>query len=211
MTAAGPGPVGGGWSGEPLRQWWRRQRLASAITADSPEAAELAAIGHGTCLAFPQGVLHGLSLIALGAGCLINEYVTLSAGPLAGPQAPGPAERADQSPVIELGDRVLLGRRSEIVAMQRVAIGADTAVAPNVYITDHNHTRADPDEPILSQPLAIRPVTIGAGSTIGAGAVILPGAHLGAHTQVGAGAIVTAGAWPPHTLLVGNPARPAAS
>ena len=47
---------------------------------------------------------------------------------------------------------------------------------------------------------------IGAGSWIGAHAVILPGTELGEHTVVAAGAVVR-GRFPSHVVLGGVPAR----
>jgi acetyltransferase-like isoleucine patch superfamily enzyme len=46
------------------------------------------------------------------------------------------------------------------------------------------------------------------GASIGAGAVICPGVHIGAYAMVGAGAVVTADV-PDHVVVYGNPARPA--
>jgi UDP-2-acetamido-3-amino-2,3-dideoxy-glucuronate N-acetyltransferase len=44
------------------------------------------------------------------------------------------------------------------------------------------------------------------GASIGAGAVILAGVTVGEGAMVGAGAVVTNDV-PPHTVVVGNPAR----
>lgn len=50
------------------------------------------------------------------------------------------------------------------------------------------------------------PVQIDSWTFIGAGAIILPGVHIGERCVVGAGAIVTRSV-PPHTVVAGNPAR----
>jgi sugar O-acyltransferase (sialic acid O-acetyltransferase NeuD family) len=50
-------------------------------------------------------------------------------------------------------------------------------------------------------------VQVDEGALIGAGAVVLPNIHVGAWSVVGAGAIVTHDV-PPHTVVVGVPARP---
>ncbi|WP_347232565.1 hypothetical protein [Cryobacterium sp. TmT3-12] len=47
---------------------------------------------------------------------------------------------------------------------------------------------------------------IAKGASIGGGAVILPGVTIGAGSMVGAGAVVSKSV-PPHTIVVGNPAR----
>jgi hypothetical protein len=59
----------------------------------------------------------------------------------------------------------------------RVALIEDEVwTGPYVYITDQNHGYADPDTAIGRQPPVDRAVSIGAGSWLGAGAIILPGA-----------------------------------
>ncbi len=54
---------------------------------------------------------------------------------------------------------------------------------------------------------SLLPVVIERGASIGSGAVILGGVHVGAGAVIGAGAIVTGDA-PPGATLVGNRARP---
>jgi acetyltransferase-like isoleucine patch superfamily enzyme len=65
---------------------------------------------------------------------------------------------------------------------------------------------ADPDVPVGQQWPTEDPVAIGAGSWLGAGAVILPGTHLGRNCVVGAGAVVH-GEHPDHSVLAGIPAK----
>ena len=49
-------------------------------------------------------------------------------------------------------------------------------------------------------------VTIGKGSVVCAGAVVLPGMRIGENAVVGAGAVVTRDV-PDHCVVFGNPAR----
>ena len=60
--------------------------------------------------------------------------------------------------------------------------------------------------PIGRQFAPARPVVVGAGSWLGHGTIVLPGASIGAHVVVGAGSVVT-GAIPDRSVAVGNPAR----
>ena len=60
-----------------------------------------------------------------------------------------------------------------------------------MYITDQNHGYADLDLPISQQVMPERPVSIGSGSWLGHGTVVLPGATIGRHVVVGANSVVT--------------------
>jgi acetyltransferase-like isoleucine patch superfamily enzyme len=75
-----------------------------------------------------------------------------------------------------------------------------------VYITDQNHGYGDVDRPISQQTQPEKPVTIGSGSWLGTGTVVLPGASIGKHVAVGANSVVT-GELPDFCVAVGAPAR----
>jgi acetyltransferase-like isoleucine patch superfamily enzyme len=75
-----------------------------------------------------------------------------------------------------------------------------------VYITDQNHGYENVDIPISQQTQMERAVSIGDGSWLGAGTVVLPGAQIGKHVAVGANSVVT-GALPDYCVAVGVPAR----
>ena len=51
-------------------------------------------------------------------------------------------------PVVQIGDRCLIGRGSHIVGHWNIELGDDIQTGPYVYITDQNHSYEDPDEPI---------------------------------------------------------------
>jgi acetyltransferase-like isoleucine patch superfamily enzyme len=109
--------------------------------------------------------------------------------------------------VLRIGDHCVLGRGSSIVAHTSVEIGDDVWTGPNVYITDQNHGYADVDRPIWQQvPPLDQPVVIGAGSWLGYGVVVLPGARIGKNAVIGANAVVT-GEIPDFAVAVGSPAR----
>jgi carbonic anhydrase/acetyltransferase-like protein (isoleucine patch superfamily) len=125
--------------------------------------------------------------------------VSLSAGIL-------PGQDFGELTVLTIGDRCVIGRGSHIVAHQSVAIGDDVWTGPYVYITDQNHGYEDPDTPIGNQFPVNRPVSIGQGSWLGAGAIILPGARIGRNVVVAAGAVVR-GDVPDRCVVAGVPAR----
>jgi acetyltransferase-like isoleucine patch superfamily enzyme len=75
-----------------------------------------------------------------------------------------------------------------------------------VYITDQNHGYERIDIPISMQTQPEKMVSIGDGSWIGAGSVILPGSEIGKHVAIGANSVVN-GVIPDFSVAVGSPAR----
>ncbi|MEY2960071.1 MAG: hypothetical protein RLZZ01_2639 [Actinomycetota bacterium] len=137
--------------------------------------------------------------IRIGSGTMIGEHVALSAGMV-------PGQTCLTDPVVSIGDRCLIGRGSGIVGHLSISIGDDVWTGHHVYITDQNHGYDDPDLPISAQVQPERPVSIGSGSWIGHGSVVLPGATIGRHVVIGANSVVT-GVIPDHSVAVGAPAR----
>jgi acetyltransferase-like isoleucine patch superfamily enzyme len=117
-----------------------------------------------------------------------------------------PGQVCVTSPVVRIGDRCLIGRGSGIVGHLAIEIGNDVWTGHHVYITDQNHGYEDPDRPISLQSQPESPVTIGDGSWLGHGTVVLPGARIGRHVAVGANSVVV-GELPDHCVAVGAPAR----
>jgi len=178
---------------------WREFQQAGVVTADTPAAQAFARFGRGSIMAFPPGAVFGESGIKVGEDTLIGQLVTMSAGIL-------PGQDLCQLTVLQIGDRCVIGRGSHIVAHESITIGDDVWTGPYVYITDQNHGYQDPDVPIGSQFPVNRPVSIGAGSWLGAGAVILPGARIGRNVVVAAGAVVR-GDVPDRCVVAGVPAK----
>ena len=73
-------------------------------------------------------------------------------------------------------------------------------------LTDQNHGYEDPDVPIGRQFPVNRPVSIGSGSWLGAGAIVLPGARIGRNVVIAAGSVVR-GEIPDRCVVAGVPAR----
>ncbi len=183
-----------------LVHWaWRYAQRRGMVTADTPAGRRFAAFGTGSVLAFPVGAVFGESSIAIGDDVVVGAQVTLSAGMVPG-QDLGP------EPVLRIGDRCVIGRGSHIVAHQSVVIGADVYAGPYVYITDQNHGYADPEMPIGRQLPLNSAVSIGPGTWLGAGAIVLPGACVGRNVVVAAGSVVR-GLIPDHCVVAGVPAR----
>ncbi len=169
------------------------------MSAERPGPYRFRRIGPGTRLAYPQGTIFGERWIELGDCCIIGEQVTLTVGMM-------PGQEFGPDPVLRLGDGVVLGRGSHVIASRSVVFGDDVYCGPYVYVTSDNHSYDDPDQPIGRQWPRSEPVEIGTGSWLGAGAVILPGARLGRNVVVAAGAVVR-GEVPDHAVVAGAPAR----
>ena len=182
-----------------LHGTWRAVQQAGAITPGSRAASRFAAFGPGSLLAFPPGSLFGEAWIEIGTGTLAGAQVSLSAGML-------PGHDLGAEPVLRIGDRCVIGRGSHIVAHHSIVIGDDVYTGPYVYITDQNHSYADPNLPIGRQWPVNHAVSIGAGSWLGAGAIILPGARIGRNVVVAAGSVVR-GEVPDRCVVAGVPAR----
>ena len=179
----------------------RAWRWASKVGTVSPDDAHgFRHLGPGSLLAFPPGDVFGEWWITIGSQTLVAPEVALSVGM--------PTEVLDRGapPVLTIGDRCSIGRGTSIVARRRIEIGDDVTIAPNVYITDHNHGFADVDRPIKDQYPTHDPVRVGDGTWIAAGATVLPGADIGRHVVVGAGAVVR-GTVEDTAVVAGNPAR----
>ncbi|WP_246363552.1 acyltransferase [Nonomuraea rhodomycinica] len=174
-------------------------REAGAITPASPAGHAFRRLGEGVKIAFPPGAIFGERWIEIGDHTLVGERVSLSCGMMPG---------ADLGPgsILRIGGGCSIGRGSHIVAHQSIDIGDDVFTGPYVYITDQNHVYDDPDVPIGRQWPRNAAVAIGAGSWLGAGAIVLPGTRLGRHCVVAGGAVVR-GEFPDHSVVAGVPAR----
>lgn len=178
---------------------WRRAQVLGAVTAERPGPYRFRALGTGTRLAFPQGTVFGTPWIEIGDHCVIGQQVTLTAGMM-------PDLDLGRDTLLRLGNGVVLGRGSHVIADTAVTLGDDVFCGPYVYITSTNHSYDDPHQPVGRQWPRTAPVEIGAGSWLGAGAVVLPGARLGRNVVVAAGAVVR-GEVPDHAVAAGAPAR----
>jgi acetyltransferase-like isoleucine patch superfamily enzyme len=99
-----------------------------------------------------------------------------------------------------IGDDCLLDMAGEIVLGNQVSLAERVTILTHINVGYENH-------PLQRQfPARVAPVSIGDGSYLGAGVIVLPGVNIGPRTVVGAGAVVThdlAGG----VVAVGVPAR----
>jgi acetyltransferase-like isoleucine patch superfamily enzyme len=178
---------------------WHRVQNAGTVTAESAAGRRFAAFGPGSLMAFPTGAVYGEGWIEVGDKTMIAELVTMCAG-----MAPGHDLGPD--PVLRVGNGCVIGRGSHIVAHHSIEIGDDVFTGPYVYITDQNHKYEDIETPIGRQWPVNSAVRIGAGSWLGTGAVILPGATIGRNVVIAAGSVVR-GPVPDNCVVAGVPAK----
>ena len=112
-----------------------------------------------------------------------------------------------------------------VVNPKRVTIGSNCAINHGVFILGHTKIEIGDDVVLSARCMLIdggldaqgfdrtdtrtyvdRPITIGDGAWIGAGAIILPGVTVGARSMVGAGSVVTKDV-APRSVVAGNPAE----
>ena len=174
-------------------------QAAGTVTWDTPPGRRFAAFGRNSLIAFPTGTIYGERWIELGDGTMIGEQASVCAGLM-------PGHDLGPDPVLRIGDRCVIGRGSHIVAHYSIDIGNDVYTGPYVYITDQNHSYADPDVPIGRQWPVNAAVRIGDGTWLGTGVVVLPGSVIGRNVVVAAGSVVR-GEIGDRCVVAGVPAR----
>lgn len=185
--------------GDLVQSAWSVAVEVAAIGPLSRRGRAFGAFGEGSVICFPHNTIMNERYIRIGSGTMIGPGVTLSAGMV-------PGQQCVTDPVVQIGDRCLIGKGSGIVGHLSILIEDDVWTGHHVYITDQNHGYEDRDLPISQQTQPERPVRIGSGSWIGHGSVILPGAQIGEHVVIGANSVVT-GEIPAYSVAVGAPAR----
>jgi acetyltransferase-like isoleucine patch superfamily enzyme len=177
----------------------RSARLAhqTARYLTPPPPSAFAEFGDGSWVVPPARVSMP-EAIAIGAGVTIHEHAWLS------------VVRAVDGvePSLKIGDRCSIGRLAHIACVGEIEIGDDVLTADRIFIADTYHLYENVERPVLEQATAYpKKVVIGAGAFLGIGCAVLQGVTVGTGAYVGAGAVVTRDV-PPHTLVVGSPARP---
>ena len=90
---------------------------------------------------------------------------------------------------LEIEDSVSIGANNFVICRERIKIGKNTILGPNVLIYDHDHKintgRVERKEFVTSE------VVIGQNCWIGAGTIILKGTHIGDNCVIAAGSVVS--------------------
>jgi acetyltransferase-like isoleucine patch superfamily enzyme len=186
-------------AGEGVHRGWDLAVELGAIGPDTRRGKRFGRFGRNSVICFPPNTLFNERYIHIGDGTLFGPQITLSAGMV-------PGQSMVTNPVISVGDRCLIGKGSGIVGHLEIRIGNDVWTGHHVYITDQNHGYEDLDLPISKQVMPEKAVSIGDGSWLGHGSVVLPGAQIGKHVVVAANSVVT-GTLPDNCVAAGVPAR----
>ena len=133
----------------------------------------------------------------IGAGTRIWQFVVILPGAKIGRDCNICSHCFVENDVV-VGDRVTI--KNGVYLWDGLRIEDDVFIGPNVTFTNDRlpRSRHRPDEFLTTK--------VGAGASIGAHAVILPGLSIGRGAFVGAGAVVTRDVEANETV-VGNPAR----
>ena len=105
---------------------------------------------------------------------------------------------------VHFGKNIYANFHLTLVDHTDIYVGDDTMFGPNVTVATAGH----PILPALREQVYQynMPVFIGRNCWIGAGAILLPGVHIGDGTVIGAGSVVTKDI-PANVVAVGNPCR----
>ena len=146
--------------------------------------------GKGSIIVSPR--IFNPKYIYIRKNCLINDKVWL-------------ASSGNGSKLI-IGNRVRIGRFSEIFAIQSITIEEGVVMAENTYISDNTHSFDDVNIPIRDQEvIPLNNVVVGSGTWIGRNACIM-GCKIGRNCVIGAFSFVKKDI-PDYCVVVGNPAR----
>jgi acetyltransferase-like isoleucine patch superfamily enzyme len=107
---------------------------------------------------------------------------------------------------VTLGRSFFMNRNCMIVSACSITIGNNVLIADNVSIYDHDHIVVDPNRPYGQQGYTKAPVIIEDNVWIGSHSVILKGVTLGKGSVIAAGSVVIKSV-PSRELWGGSPAK----
>ncbi len=141
------------------------------------------AAGPGTQLWHQAQIAAGARV---GAGCTLGKGAYIGSGS-------------------RIGDRVKIGNHASVFGAR---VEEEAMICPGALLLEDPAPRSvTPDgQRKGTGDFTRRPVIIGRGASVGAGAVLAPGVKVGPHALIGVGAVVLRDV-PAHAVVLGNPAR----
>lgn len=100
-----------------------------------------------------------------------------------------------------IGKQVNINRNCIIICRSKISIGDNCSLGPNICIYDHDHVFGK--NGLVTNKYKCSEIIIESGCWIGAGSIILRGAHIGKNSVIGAGTIVK-GYVPPNSLVTSS-------
>jgi carbonic anhydrase/acetyltransferase-like protein (isoleucine patch superfamily) len=94
--------------------------------------------------------------------------------------------------------------------VHHIRVGARTSIQDNstVHVTSGRHGTVIGDDVTVGHGVILHGCTIGNGSLVGIGAIVLDACEIGEQSLVGAGSLVVPGTVvPPRSLVLGHPAK----
>ena len=148
------------------------------------DVSTTAVIGAGTRIWHHAQVREGARI---GAECIVGKGAYIDVG-------------------VVIGDRCKL--QNSVFVYHGAHLEDGVFLGPGVMLLNDRNPRAITPEGDLKGDAdwSVSGVTVDRGASVGGGAVLLPGVHVGSFALVGAGSVVTADV-PAHGLVFGNPAR----
>lgn len=101
---------------------------------------------------------------------------------------------------LEISDNTSFNVGCIVVCRNRIRIGKNVAIGPNVIMYDHNHIMGGV-RGVKDTAFELDEINIGDNTWIGAGVIVLAGARIGKNCIIAAGSVVT-GVVPDNTVLV---------
>lgn len=108
--------------------------------------------------------------------------------------------RVRKNAILTIGDNVSINHGDIVVCREKITIGNNVQLGPNVLIYDHDHMYSS-SEGVLPGQYKTEEIEIGDNVWIGANCVILRGTRIGANSVVGAGSVIK-GEIPCGTVLI---------
>lgn len=146
----------------------------------------------------PSCDIRGVGKMKFGAGVVVQKDCWINIA----------FDNPNSAVMIEIGEGSNIGRRCTISAANRIVLGKNVLLGPNVFISDHGHEYRHVAVPVLNQDITTHrdEIHIGDETWIGTNAVLVGNVKIGKHCVVGANAVVTRDL-PDYCVAVGNPAR----
>lgn len=101
--------------------------------------------------------------------------------------------------IIKVGNYSGIGKNTIVVAREKIQIGNNVLVGPNVCIYDHDHLFKN-DGIIRNMGFTTKPIIIEDNVWIGAGCIILKGVTIGSGSVIAAGTLINKNV-PPNSIV----------